>query len=1156
VRSTCVSDTDFDIVGIVETHLRGNQTICVDGFQWFGRNRRVDHIRARTGSGGVGFLVNKEFITDYTATVLDESCDDILWLQLEHKNTHQKIISCVCYLPPDNSSRQVDVHAFFDNLLTGVYNYQNLGQLYICGDFNSRCGEDDDYIVGVDDIIQREVLDFAVNKYGQIFMEFLTNCNMCMLNGRNSARNDFTSISVKGCSVVDYCIVSHDQLNDFKNFQVIRATELITQCGIVGSDVAPTSIPDHSCLMWNIQISTTETPSSSSVTPDPNEPVRIKYDVSSVPASFLCDPGILAAVNDCIITLESGYRLQSDIDGVYSNFCSVVRTEMHSKLKHRKIGVSHGLSNKRRRVGKPWWSDELSLMWNAVCESENAWLRSKSPNEKSTLKTSYIQCRKQFDKSVQRAKRAHWAQLQDELVSSLNNDTRLFWRDIGKLGVAQSKVKTIPLEVVCEDGSVSTDEKMVLNKWKSEFSSLYNNSNSTGVSELSNSTCTPASAPMDPAINDNISILEVNRAVAHLKKGKAYGTDELPAEVLKNDASIAFVHVLLNVCFSSGLVPSEWGKGIINPIPKSSTADLRDPLSYRGITLTNIMYKLYSYIINERLNKWVETNEKIIDEQNGFRKNRSTIDHLSSFTCLIETRKKLKQSTFCAFIDLKKAYDSVNRVLMWNKLQQIGVNGNILRAIKSLYTAVSSCVRINGRCTEWFDVTSGLRQGCTLSPILFNIFINDLALQIKALGKGVSVGDENVGILLYADDIVLVANSEEELQEMLDTLNEWCASNRLQVNTSKSNIVHFRPNSTARTGFNFKCGQADLIIVEKYKYLGLVLNEFLDFNVTAKMVAQSASRALGLLIAKYKSAGGMPYDVYTKLYDSLVWPVISYGAAVWGHTNFSCINAVQNRAMRFFLGTGKYTPNAAVSGDMGWVQPLSRQWKSICLQWHRFANMDNVRTNYKIFYWCCQKSSSACKNRCYLIRDMFMSLDLASVFNNCRTFSVKFITDAVINKLSSRHMYDWQMTIDKEASSRGNGRNKLRFYHLFKRFYGKEHYCTINMPLSHRAAFAKFRCGVAPLKIETGRYLGQAIEQRLCPFCDNVEDEMHVILYCPAYDTLRNELFSKVSTPLHDFSQLGDVEKIITLFSTDTLVKIVAKTCFSILNTRNALLYK
>ena len=105
-----------------------------------------------------------------------------------------------------------------------------------------------------------------------------------------------------------------------------------------------------------------------------------------------------------------------------------------------------------------------------------------------------------------------------------------------------------------------------------------------------------------------------------------------------------------------------------------------------------------------------------------------------------------------------------------------------------------------------------------------------------------------------------------------------------------------------------------------HKYLGLVLNEFLDF------------RALGLLIAKCKSAGGMPYDVFTKLYDSMVWPVIANGAAVWGDKTYSCTNAVQNRAMRFFLRVGKYTANAALSGDMGWSRPASRQWKSVLLQ--------------------------------------------------------------------------------------------------------------------------------------------------------------------------------------------------------------------------------
>ena len=108
-----------------------------------------------------------------------------------------------------------------------------------------------------------------------------------------------------------------------------------------------------------------------------------------------------------------------------------------------------------------------------------------------------------------------------------------------------------------------------------------------------------------------------------------------------------------------------------------------------------------------------------------------------------------------------------------------------------------------------------------------------------------------------------------------------------------------------------------------------MLTEHLDFELTAKFVAQSASRALGLLISKCKLAGGLPFNVFSKLYDSVVYPVISYGGSIWGNKSYSCINAVQNKAMRFFLGVGKYTPVAAVEGDMGWEPSLIRQWSSI-----------------------------------------------------------------------------------------------------------------------------------------------------------------------------------------------------------------------------------
>ena len=115
---------------------------------------------------------------------------------------------------------------------------------------------------------------------------------------------------------------------------------------------------------------------------------------------------------------------------------------------------------------------------------------------------------------------------------------------------------------------------------------------------------------------------------------------------------------------------------------------------------------------------------------------------------------------------------------------------------------------------------------------------------------------------------------------MLNILNNWCFSNNMSVSATKSNVMHFRPNSISITTFRFICGQCDFQIIDKYKYFGLVFHEFLDFSMTAKLASQSASRAIGLLIVKCKSAGGMPYDVFTKLCDSMVWPVIAYGAAV------------------------------------------------------------------------------------------------------------------------------------------------------------------------------------------------------------------------------------------------------------------------------------
>ena len=149
-----------------------------------------------------------------------------------------------------------------------------------------------------------------------------------------------------------------------------------------------------------------------------------------------------------------------------------------------------------------------------------------------------------------------------------------------------------------------------------------------------------------------------------------------------------------------------------------------------------------------------------------------------------------------------------------------------------------------------------------------------------------------------------------------------------------------------------------------YRYLGIVLNEFLDFPVTARVVAG----ALGLLISKDKIQGGMPYKVFTKLYNALVQCIIDYGVAIWGYKEFSSINAVQNRACRYFLGVGKYTPTAAVQGDMGWYVPLHKQFLGVARFWCRMYNMNNTRLNKQIFTWSRNKSSLKCKNAIFHIQ--------------------------------------------------------------------------------------------------------------------------------------------------------------------------------------------
>jgi len=265
-----------------------------------------------------------------------------------------------------------------------------------------------------------------------------------------------------------------------------------------------------------------------------------------------------------------------------------------------------------------------------------------------------------------------------------------------------------------ENGRSVYEIDKILDRWEKDYRDLYTCSGShqfndaflAEICKLKNvievGSVMLATPHFSSVLNIDISLEEVQKVIDRTKPYKAVGVDELSNEVLKCPKLLNTLHVLFQYCFKNGTVPSVWYRSIIKPIPKTTQADPRVPLNYRGISLLNTACKVFSGILNNRLSEYIETNRILVDEQNGFRKHRTCIDHIYVLSSVIRARLQENQSTFVCFVDFKKAFDWVNRDLLKYKLLSIGITGHLYNSIRALYKAPVACVQINDMRTGWF----------------------------------------------------------------------------------------------------------------------------------------------------------------------------------------------------------------------------------------------------------------------------------------------------------------------------------------------------------------------------------------------------------------------------------------------------------------------
>ncbi len=182
-----------------------------------------------------------------------------------------------------------------------------------------------------------------------------------------------------------------------------------------------------------------------------------------------------------------------------------------------------------------------------------------------------------------------------------------------------------------------------------------------------------------------ITLEEIQIFVSRFKNRKTTGIDRIPNEVLKQEDIMVILYKLFSKFFLSAILPTIWLKAIITPIPKSSSKDPYAPLNYRGISLLSCAGKVFSGIINVKVVNYCEENGIYEDEQNGFRKHRSCEDHIFVLTSIVKNRMSEGRDTFCAFIDMRKAFDWIDHDLLFYNLLKHNINGNIYRCIKALY---------------------------------------------------------------------------------------------------------------------------------------------------------------------------------------------------------------------------------------------------------------------------------------------------------------------------------------------------------------------------------------------------------------------------------------------------------------------------------------
>lgn len=555
---------------------------------------------------------------------------------------------------------------------------------------------------------------------------------------------------------------------------------------------------------------------------------------------------------------------------------------------------------------KPWISSEII----ALIKSKN-----KLYNYSKTHPNNIICKQKLKDMSnlITKLKRRNKLKYFSQFTIN-TNDPRKCWRSLNAIIYNKSTQLSDPLPSLISD----PDDSSLIYDNVPKIIDVFN----TYFSKIGNSVKTSINHNSLPIIdteiinnNSNMYMFLTNRKeileiIKNLKNNASSGIDKLSSKLLKNCCNelVNPILALVNNMLKEGIFPNVLKIGRVIPIYKSGDKLLCS--NYRPITVLPILSKIFEKVIYNRIHPFLNSIDFITPHQYGFCNGSNT--ETATINVLNEVQKGLDNSkevlVGLLFIDLVKAFDTVDHSLIINKLNKIGIKGNSLKLIKSYLDNRVQIIKYKSYTSSAKPVTCGIPQGGILSPILFNIFINDI-VNLPLKGK----------LSLYADDICLIYISDNiitiisDMAHDLQLLNNWLTSNLLCLNASKTKylIISSKYNKPKEYPTLF-LNKAIIERVDSYKYLGLYIDSSLSWDVHINHIKSKLLPAVGVIKR-------LKYDLPSKskllIYFSLIHSHLTYLNAIWGTAAKKYINPLQilqNKAIKHVYSWHFRTPTKYV----------------------------------------------------------------------------------------------------------------------------------------------------------------------------------------------------------------------------------------------------